>query len=367
MPIPTQRDPAGTRRRLAAWLARRLPDARDVTVGDLEVPATTGFSNETVLFDAAWRQAGRTVTARLVARIQPRRHAVFPDLDVTRQYRVMAALSGTGVPVPRLRWLEDDPGTLGAPFFVMDRIEGRIPSDNPPYSQEGFLVEATPAQRARLWWSGLDALAAVHRLDWRARGLDRLLLGADTVPGVDAELARWRAYLDWASPTTAVPAAEAAWDWLSAHRPPDPPEGPALCWGDARISNQVFDDFRCVGVLDWEMATVADPLMDLGWWIFCDRHFTEALGVTRLEGMPSYADTVRRWTAATGRAADPEVVRFYEVFAGFRFAAIMARLAHLLADWDLVPMEAGFATDNPVTRLLHAILDGQHFRRSADG
>jgi aminoglycoside phosphotransferase (APT) family kinase protein len=355
VPIPAQRDPAETRRRLAGWLAGR-PGITEATVGELEAPAATGFSNETVLFDATWREGGRPVQARLVARIQPRHHAVFPDLDVSRQYRVMAALAGTDVPVPRLRWLEDDPAVLGTPFFVMDRIEGRIPSDTPPYSQEGFLVEATPAQRARLWCSGVDALVAVHRVDWRARRLDALLR-PDGQVGVDAELRRWRAYLDWASPDAPVPVAEAAWRWLLAHRPDDPPEGPALCWGDARISNQVFADFRCVGVLDWEMATIGDPRMDLGWWIFLDRHFTEALGVARLAGMPSYDETVARWEAATGRRADPDAVRFWEVFAGFRFAAIMARLARLLADWAVLPMEAGFATDNPATQLLARMLD----------
>jgi aminoglycoside phosphotransferase (APT) family kinase protein len=129
-----------------------------------------------------------------------------------------------------------------------------------------------------------------------------------------------------------------------------------LCWGDARINNQMFDhDGNVVAVFDWEMVTLADPMMDLGWWLFLDRHFHEGIPAERLEGFPTREEMVTHYESTSGRAARD--LFFYEVFAGLRFCVIMARLADLLADFELVPAEADMANNNIVTRLVAAMLD----------
>ena len=176
MPIPEQRDLEATRPVVRDWLARRLPGTSDLSISEIAGPAFTGFSNETLLFDAIWTEDGRDQSAGFVIRVAPTRHHLFLDPDFEFQYRVIQALGErTDIPVPPMRWYETDQSVLGAPFFVMEKIEGRVPADNPPYTQAGWLLEdAAPAQRTQLVQSGIDAMALVHATDWRRLGLDFL-------------------------------------------------------------------------------------------------------------------------------------------------------------------------------------------------
>ena len=176
MPLPEQRDPAATAATLSDWLRGRLPDARDVAVVDLEIPQGSGFSNETILFDASWSDGGAARRRELVLRAQPPSYALFPHIDViSQQFRTMQLLGEhTDVPVPRVRWEEEDPGVLGQPFYVMDRAHGQVPPDNPPYTQAGFVVDLAPDERGRLHRNGLEAMTRVHRVDWRAIGFQHL-------------------------------------------------------------------------------------------------------------------------------------------------------------------------------------------------
>src|SRR5688572_28660894 len=179
MPIPQSRDVDVTRTQLTAWLQRKLPHARDVAVGEIGLPSGSGFSNETLLVDASWREGktreGETpVAARFVVRVKPTAYAIFPEYDLHRQYRVMELLASTTVPVPRMRWYVDDVSVLGQPFYVMDRVDGVIPPDHPPFTHGGWLFDATPAQQGHLARSALDTLVALHRLDWRALGFEFL-------------------------------------------------------------------------------------------------------------------------------------------------------------------------------------------------
>ncbi|HEY7440766.1 MAG TPA: phosphotransferase family protein [Acidimicrobiia bacterium] len=354
MPIPQQRDPEVTREKLKAWLETKLPAVSHLELSELSGPTSTGFSNDTLLFDASWQEAGRPRRQAFVARVKPSGYQIFPEVDVGMQYRCMELLGNhTEVPVPEMWWREDDESVLGAPFFLMGKLEGHIPTDNPPYSLEGFLFDARPEQQEKLWWSGLEAMARVHQVDWEKLGFEFLLRPEHGAPGLEQQLGYQREYFEWAARGKPQPIAEQTWDWLIANRPST--EQVALCWGDARISNQIFRDFRCVAVLDWEMATIADPVMDLAWWIFLDRHFTEPLGVARLPGFPSYDDTIARWEELTGRQA--ENFEWYEVFAGFRFAVIMMRVAQMLAEFELMPADSDMETNNLVTQLLAKMLD----------
>jgi aminoglycoside phosphotransferase (APT) family kinase protein len=356
VPIPEQRDLEATRPVLARWLAARMPDARDVEVGPVSGPALTGFSNETLLFDATWTEHGRRDTRGLVVRVAPTRHHLFLDPDFEFQYRVIRALGEhTDVPMPPMRWYEDDALVLGAPFFVMDEVAGRVPADNPPYTVQGWLLEeATPEQRARLVWSGLDAMGRVHAVDWRGLGLGFLDKRRYGPTGVEQQLHYYERYLEWTCGSEPPRVVEAARAWLRDHLPEQPEI--ALCWGDARINNQIFDDdYRCAAVLDWEMVTLADPMMDLGWWLFLDRHFHEGMQAPRMAGFPTREQVVARYEERTGRRAHD--LWFYEVFAGFRFGVIMARLATLLVDFEVLPPDADMATNNTVTRLVAAMLD----------
>jgi len=354
MAIPQQRDPDATRAVLVDWLSKQLPGASDVSVSELTVPPATGFSNETILFDAHWTdQHGLPCDERFVLRVGPTGYALFYDAHFEDQYRILEALgSHTDVPVPPVRWFESDPSLLGAPFYVMSYVAGQAPSDTPEYTTTGFLFDATPEQQARAYDTGLQAMAQVHAVDWRAAGVDFLDVPSRGALGFDQQLNYYKEFFAWAGGGAPHPVLDPAFAWVTRNRPEPGSEELALCWGDARVGNILFDDFQCAAVLDWEMAAIGNPIADLAWWKFLDRHHSEAIGVPRLAGFPSYDDTIRRYEELSDRTVDRDVLDFYEVFAGVRFGVIMVRIAQLVVEFGLLPPDTDLGRNNNVTRLL---------------
>ena len=356
MPTMWQRDLEADRARLTPWLERHLPEATDVSIGDLVAPQSSGFSNETLLFDLEYTHAGTPRREPLVVRIEPKGEKVFPEYDLGLQFRTMQMLARTDVPVPRVYWIEEnDRSILGGAFYVMRQVDGRVPTDQPPYHAGGWMTEASPAERAAIWWGGIEMLVRIHRLDYRALGFGFLEQpGAGKTP-LDWQIAYYERYLEWAARGRAQPTAEAAFDWLKRHKPVGEPV--VLNWGDARIGNIIFDGTTPAAVLDWEMVTLGSPEMDLGWSIFLDRHHSEGLEVPRLEGFPSYEETVERYEALSGHRV--RHLHYYQVFAGFRFAVIMARIAQQMVTYGVMDEPSGreFELNNTVTRLLAKLLD----------
>jgi aminoglycoside phosphotransferase (APT) family kinase protein len=329
---------------LASWF-ERVCGVTDVEIASVDIPGSTGFSNETILFDATWSDAGSRQSHELVARIAPSSYRVFPDDTFELQFHVMNDLAASSVPTAAVHWFEPDTTWFGQPFWIMQRVHGDIPTDAPPYACAGWLADATVDEQARAWTSGIEALAAIHNLP-----LDELTAAADHLgPASDptlAEIERYERFLAWAEDDEPHELAREALRWLRANQPPAPALGPALVWGDSRLSNLVYRDFEVVAVLDWEMATIADPLLDLGWWIFCDDTLTTGVGFARLPGFESAQETARRWSELTGRSTD--ALDYYVVFAGLRFTVIMLRMGKLLVDIGLVP--PSFPYDNHISQ-----------------
>ena len=367
MPGPKGRDLEATRSQLEGWLAAHMEGAGDVSVSGLRGPSDTGFSSDTLLFDVGFRCGAETRVESLVARIEPRGFNVFPSYDVGVQFRVMQALGATDVPVPRVRWLEEDERVLGAPFFVMDRVVGQVPNDSPPYAVGGWVFELAPEERARLWWSGLEAMARVHQLDWRRLGL-AFLPGGPNGGGPNGggprgsapdegplrqQLREVEAYFRWGVEDTGrYPLIRRALDWLHAHAPDD--EAVGLCWGDSRLANQIFRDLECVAVIDWEMVRLGNPVQDLAWWVSLDRSFSEGLGLPRLAGLPGVPETVSRWASLTG--LDTRHFDYYRVLALLKFSAIMARIGLQMKHYGQMPGEAVFDVDNLASITLASVL-----------
>lgn len=351
MPVPVQRDLGEARGVIQAWLSGRRPDAEDVQVSEIVAPGMTGFSNETLIFDASWRQEGRGMSEGLVVRVRPTGFRIFLDNDFEAQYRILADLGARGAPVPPVYEYEADAGVLGAPFFVMRRQPGQAPGDTPPYNAEGFIYEMTPARRRELWLSAMEAFTRVHQ-ESVIGGFDYLAKPGRGETGFDQVLDYWRESHAWAAEGRAQPVADAAWEWLEAHLPDHRPTG--LSWGDARLANMLFDGTRCSAVLDWEMATLGGPEMDLGWWLFLDRWSAEAWGIERLEGLGTRQETIDLWSERTGLV--PRNLDFYEVFAGVRFAVIMVRMARMMEEWDFLSAAPDLATNNGATQVLARML-----------
>ncbi|MEV0256763.1 phosphotransferase family protein [Streptomyces sp. NPDC050732] len=324
-PRTTTRDPEDLARRLGAWLDTRLPGAKAV---DVTVPESNGMSSETLLFTVEHPQPPIERCALRVA-ADPAAYTIFPVYDMPRQYRTMRLVAEhTDLPVPRVLWLEEDPGPLGAPFFVMERVEGRVPPDVMPYTYEGnWLHAATDAERAHLEEASVRVIARLH--DQVPPGAAEFL----SLPGDGSPLRRHvtaqRAYYAWVvSGLPRSPVIESAFDRLEELWPRD--EGDAvLNWGDARIGNIVYDGFEPAAVLDWEMAALAPREVDLGWAVYLHRFFQD---LTVSSGQPGLPDFLRRdrveatYALLTGHT--PRDMDFYTLYAALRHAIVMLRVAY---------------------------------------
>ncbi len=240
---------------------------------------------------------------------------------------------------------------LGNPFYIMRRIDGRVPGDMPPYTMGGWMMEEIgPDQRKQLWEAGIKAMAEIHRQDYRALGFDFLERPQLGETALAQQLSYWERYLDWGLEGMACPDASAALQWLRANQPADEPT--RLCWGDARAGNMIFspDCTQVNAVLDWEMVTIGNPLQDVAWWNYLDRFFSEGLNCPRLEGIPSHADTVALWETETGLSGAD--YHYYEVYAGLRYAVIMSRIMVATGQTDQV-------ADNFAVALLRIVM-GEH-------
>ena len=333
---------------LTEWLGSKLPTAQALTLSPLRKPGL-GFSNETLLGELSWREDGEDRSEGLVFRLEPTAFLVFPEYDLPRQVRVMQCLGETETPVPVIRWLEEDEQILGRPFYVMQEIEGEIPSDVPFYHSSGFCVDATPARREQIWWGGLETLAGIHALDWEAVGLDFLGVPAGGSGPIDQQLDYYGRFLQWARGDEPQPILDAALVWLRENR--YSPKRVTLCWGDARLPNLIFRDGKVVGVLDWEMAFLGDPEADLAWWLFLDWHHSEGNGTPRLEGFPGREETIRRYEELTGWQV--EQLLYNEVLAGFRFGVIMVSIYRNMRERGVSLAGA----TSPIIRRLASLLD----------
>ena len=168
-------------------------------------------------------------------------------------------------------------------------------------------------------------------------------------------MAYYRRFLDWAAGDRPQPTAEAVWEWLVANKPEE--HGPVvLSWGDSRIGNIIWDDdYKAAAVIDWEMAALGQPELDLGWWLYFDRQFSEGLDVPRPIGFPSHEETIARYEQLIGRKVGD--LFWYQIFAGWRFAVIMCRLSDLLMGSDLLPADSDMGTNNLATQFMAQLLE----------
>ncbi|MFA5120935.1 phosphotransferase family protein [Zavarzinia sp.] len=257
---------------------------------------------------------------RMVLRKQPAGPILRGAHAIDREYRVLEALHPTDVPVARPILYHADAGLLGTPFYLMERVEGRV-FDN------CALPSVAPAERRDLWLALADALAVMHRLRPEAVGL------ADYGrPGnyFERQITRWtRQWRESASEP--IPELDRLADWLPAHMPPD--DGAvSLAHGDFRMGNVIFHptEPRVVAILDWELSTLGHPLADLGFcvlpWHSAPAEYGGILGLDwAAEGLPEEAEFVARYHL--GNPGAGELLPFHKAFALFRFAVIFVGIA----------------------------------------
>ncbi|HEY3088409.1 MAG TPA: phosphotransferase family protein [Jatrophihabitantaceae bacterium] len=269
---------------------------------------TGGRSNLTYLVcDAAG--------ARWVLRRPPMSGVIASAHDVLREYRIMSALAGTAVPVPRMVAACEDPAVVGVPFFVMDYVPGVVPGDQQVAEQTLDL----PA-RAALGPHLVDVLAGLHSITPSDVGLAGLGKGSDYVT---RQLTRWEGQLDRLGATVTA----AMRDVLTRLRDGAPVQRETtIVHGDFRPANMIVGEAGEVrAVLDWELATLGDPLADLGWLVAYWGAPGDGVPLprpTRSAGYVSRERLAERYAEASGRPLDD--LGYYLAFALWRLAAILA-------------------------------------------
>ena len=288
-------------------------DAHGLGDGEIEAnPIGEGHSNVTYLIERGGSE--------MVLRRPPRPPLPPSAHDVLREARLLSALRDTPARVPDVLAVCDDPTTIGAPFYVMERIAGDVIVTSIPPALD------TPAERRRIGEQLIDSLVEIHAVDWRAAGLE----GFGKPTGyLERQLRRFLGLWEL-NKTREITAVETVGSWLAEHLPSS---GPAtIVHGDYRLGNTIFASetpARLAAVLDWEMATIGDPLADLGylcmmWTEAGDPQvgLRDALGsVTRAEGFPTRAELIARYEELSGRSMSD--IRWYTTLALWKSVVFM--------------------------------------------
>ncbi len=341
---------------LGSWLADRWQaDGVDVT---LVGRPSGGFSAVTLVCDTTTSGGPNAGERRIVLRKETPEPAVYPQqsaeslLEIDIQQRVMRAIAErTDLPVADVVGYEPDPTIIGTPFFVMSYIDGVVPIESPPYTTEGFFVDATPAQRRTLIGEGLRTLAAFHSTPLPSLGLDWLSSSTST-PGGRHLMELWRSFGLSELRGRKHPDLEAAWRWVDANLPDD--DALVLCWGDPRPGNIIWNDFRPACLTDFEAACVGPPDFDLAWWLMFDRTMHEGAGVDRLDGDPTREEQREMYFEYAGVA--PRDTTAHEVFAAARYSVIVVRVMNRLEQRGLLPADSLVWRDNPASACLADLL-----------
>lgn len=289
---------------LASFIDARCHFAGPITVEQFQ----GGQSNPTYRVTAGDRRY--VLRRKPPGKLLPSAHAI------EREYRVMAALSGTGVPVPNMVALCEDATIIGTAFYLMEYIDGRVLWDP-------TLPGMTPAARAAHYEELNRVQATLHQVDYRAVGLADF---GKTGQYIERQIARWSKQYD-AAGAARIPSMDALIEWLPGHVPHE--DETSIVHGDFRLDNVIFHpaEPRILAVLDWELATLGHPLSDFAYqvmaWRLAPGDFRGLKGAELAAlGIPTEAEYVASYCRRTGRAEIPHW-EFYLIFNMFRIAAIL--------------------------------------------
>ncbi|WP_337188227.1 phosphotransferase family protein [Phenylobacterium sp.] len=298
--------------RLSAWM-----DDRGLEAGPLDVAGRPPGGTQNILL--RFRRGDRAFMLRRPP-LSPRMNG---SETMRREARVLAALADTDVPHPRLIAACAEEDVLGAAFYLMEPVDGFNPTVGLPPLHAG-----DPQVRRAMGFALVDGIAALGRVDHVARGLSDL---GRAEGFLERQVGRWKKQLDsyheyegWAGPG-GIEGIDAVGAWLDAHRPPA--FTPGLIHGDYHLANVMyrFDGPELAAIVDWELTTIGDPLLDLGWlmatWPQSDAVEAGNVSVQPWDGFPTADELVDRYAGRTDR--DMSHMRWYGVLACYKLGIIL--------------------------------------------
>ena len=318
---------------LVRYLRDHLPGGGEVAVTRHQA----GHSNET--FFVRWGPRDLVLRRPPLGAFLPTAH------DVGREHRVLSALSATPARVPRTVLMCSDESVIGAPFYLMERVDGVVIRTELPDA-----LGAEP-DRAAIGDELVDALVELHSISPESCGLEDFGRPSGYL---ERQLKRWTGQMQLTLPLTRpVPDLEAVGRWLTAHLPESSPV--TIVHGDYKLDNVVFAPHppaRLIAILDWEMSTLGDPLADVGWMISFWREagdedggvFADLNRVTTLPGFRTRRELIDRYASATGH--DCARLDWYQVLAIWKLAILLEgsyarHLAGMTDDPFFAQMEEG--------------------------
>lgn len=293
---------------LARYLSPRLAGGAPVTIANLSrIPG--GASRETWMFDASWTAEGRLQTEHFIVRKDPPASLLETDREV--EYAFYSSFANTAVPVPRMRFLERDHAHIGGAFFIMDRILGC----------EGGRTVIEPrfdAVRDRIARRMYEILAAIHAFSWVGSPAAEWAKAPEPETCWSQELAHWEKVID-ENELSPQPIIRAGIRWLRRN-PPPPAHHVSVVHGDYRVGNYLYTtEGEIVGIVDWEMAHLGDPLEDLAWSFNSSWQW---LRDGRPGGIVDRETAIRHYEEASGIAVDREALHWWEVFSDVKAQGI---------------------------------------------
>jgi aminoglycoside phosphotransferase (APT) family kinase protein len=306
-------------RLLGQWLTEQglLDGSADLVVGQL----SGGSQNQLYELTAG--------DSRFVLRAAPRHASAERGRTMLREYELVRALIDTDVPHARAHAVSSDPAIVGQPFYLMDHVDGWSPM------QGGWVApfDTDPVAKAGLAVQLVDGIARLARVDWQAVGLT----GFGRPEGFhDRQVDRWLSYLARYR-FRELPGLDLAADWLRAHRPRI--YQPGIMHGDYQFANVMYahgTPARLAAIVDWEMSTIGDPLLDLGWALISWGPEGDDMVRSRYldhSGMPARDDLLEHYATVSGRPVDD--IDYYVILARFKLGIVLEQsVARVAAGGD---------------------------------
>ena len=254
-------------------------------------------------------------------------------------------------PVPEILFSEQNEEIIGSEFYVMKYVSGEAPSDNPPYHMdpEGMMGRASPDQIRSVWFGWLENLVSFHKINYEDLELSLIDKRDNESSHLLSDLQYYKSFMEWGMDGEENVFLEEVFLWLSENLPSNP-NPKKLCWGDSRIGNVLFENFQVKSLLDWEMATIGDPLCDLAWGLTTDDVSSYGLNIEKLLGSISNEEAIKFWEIKTGYSADNFF--YYRILCLFKFSVIMIRVAKKLIHNQIMPLDSDFHVNNHVSNYL---------------
>ena len=317
---------------MSQWLSTVMPGGVTPRVTVESGVDSNGMSSETIILTGHWDADGEAHEEKWVARVAPSESdvPVFTSYEMAHQFDVIRLVGEkTDVPVPRVRWLEPTGDVLGTQFFLMDYVSGVVPPDVMPYTfGDNWFADAPAESQRALQDNTVDVLAKLHEIPDAETTFGFLAPQADEPNALRRNLNWLKSWYQFAVPDIGrSPLVEQALEWLEANWPQDvAATAPVLIWGDSRVGNVLYEDFKPVAVLDWEMATLGPREMDAAWMVFAHMVFQELAGLAGMPGLPDFMreDDVKATYAAKTGVQLGDLNWFY-VYSGVIWCCVFMR------------------------------------------